>query len=39
MLCYILAQYAPQVHENILLFFDIKNNPTAIVVGFLISTW
>ena len=24
MLCYILAQYAPQVHENILLFFDIK---------------
>ncbi len=20
-------------------FFDIKNNPTAIVVGFLISTW
>ena len=24
MLCYILAQYAPQVHENILLFFRHK---------------
>ena len=39
MLCYILAQYALQVYENLLLFFDIKNNPSAIVVGFLISTW
>ena len=40
MLCYILAQYALFIYKNILLFFrHKKNNPTSIVVGFLISNF